>query len=84
MPDNKLQMQIHVECYSGRKADERPVRFQLDGRDYVVEEVLDRWHGPHDAYFKIRAGDGNLYILRQDQSTPEGAWHLESFRAGWK
>ncbi|MBZ5594216.1 MAG: hypothetical protein LAP39_18400 [Acidobacteriia bacterium] len=73
-------MKVRVECYSGRKADERPVRFQLDGRDYVVEEVLDRWYGPRDAFFKVRADDGNLYILRQDQSTPEGLWHLESFR----
>jgi hypothetical protein len=77
-------MKVRVECYSGRKADERPVRFQLDGRVYVVEEVLDRWYGPRDAFFKVRASDGNLYILRQDQSTPEGVWHLESFRAGNK
>jgi len=74
-------MRVRVECYSGRKADERPIRFQLDERDYLVEEVLDRWYGPNEAFFKVRADDGNLYILRQDQSTPERAWRLESFRA---
>ena len=74
-------MTVQVECYSGRKADERPVRFKLDGRHYIVEELLDQWYGPRDAYFKVRADDGHLYILRRDQSTPEGAWNLESFRA---
>jgi hypothetical protein len=74
-------MRVRVECYSGRKSDERPVRFQLDERDYLVEELLDQWYGPSEAFFKVRADDGNLYILRQDQSTPEGAWRLESFRA---
>jgi hypothetical protein len=28
---------------AGTKAEERPVRFQLDERDYMVEEVLDQW-----------------------------------------
>lgn len=74
-------MKVRVECYAGRKADERPVRFQLDERDYLVEELLDQWYGPGATFFKVRADDGNLYILRQDQSTPESAWRLESFRA---
>ena len=37
-------MRLRVECYSGRKADERPVRFQLGERGYLVEEVLDQWY----------------------------------------
>ena len=73
-------MKLEVECYSGRKADERPVRFRLDGHEYLVEEVLDQWYGPSDTYFKVRADDGNLYILRRETAAPEGAWYLESFR----
>ena len=73
-------MRLHVECHSGRKADERPVRFRLDERDYVVEEVLDQWYGSGGTYYKVRADDGNLYILRQQTSVPEGAWDLVSFR----
>ena len=49
-------MQVRVECYSGAKSDERPVRFQLDDRDYFVDEVIDQWYGPNDTFFKIRAG----------------------------
>jgi len=71
---------LRVECYSGQKADERPVRFQLGDRDYIVEELLDQWYGPEDAFFKVRADDGNLYILRHKVSVTEDTWHLEAFR----
>lgn len=73
-------MQVRVECYAGWKADERPVRFRLDGHEYVVEEVLDQWHGPDHQFFKIRASDGNLYILRHRTAIAEGEWDLVSFR----
>lgn len=71
-------MRVQVQCYAGRKADERPVRFTLGEREYMVEEVLDQWYGPDDTFFKVRADDGNLYILRHDASQDE--WSLESFR----
>jgi hypothetical protein len=73
-------MKLRVECYAGGRADERPVRFWLNERGYMVEEVVDQWYGPSDAFFKVRADDGNLYILRQDRATPGGAWNLEAFR----
>jgi len=73
-------MKLRVECYAGHKADERPVRFQMNDRDYFVEEVVDQWYGPDDAYFKVRADDGNLYILRRATSEAENTWSLVSFR----
>ena len=51
---------LRVDCYSGRKANERPVRFRLENRDYFIEEVVDQWYGPDGAYFKVRADDGSL------------------------
>jgi len=75
--DNQ-RMKLHVECYSGRKADERPVRLHLGERLRMVEEILDQWYGPNDTFFKVRADDGNLYILRHSPSAAE--WSLESFR----
>jgi len=74
------EMKLEVDCYSGRTADERPVRFRLDGNEYMVEEVIDQWYGPSDVFYKVRADDCNLYILRRETSTPDGLWHLESFR----
>jgi hypothetical protein len=73
-------MKLNVECYSGRKADERPVRFRLEGREYIVEAVLDQWYDPASIFYKVRADDGNFYILRQQTSTPDGTWDLVSFR----
>jgi hypothetical protein len=82
MFDNEKLMKVVVQCYSSRKADERPLRFRLEETQYLVEEVLDRWHDPGGVLYKVRADDGNLYILRQQISTPEGAWELVSFRQG--
>jgi len=73
-------MKLNVECYAGRKADERPIRFRLKGRQYLVETVLDQWYNPGSILYKVRADDGNLYILRQQTSTPDGMWDLVSFR----
>lgn len=73
-------MKLNVECYAGRKVDERPVRFELEGRQYLVETVPDQWYGPESIFYKVRADDGNLYILRQQTSIPDGMWDLVSFR----
>jgi hypothetical protein len=47
---------------------------------FFVEEVVDQWYGPSDVFFKVRADDGNFYILRQSSSASEEAWSLEAFR----
>jgi uncharacterized protein (UPF0128 family) len=73
-------MKVEVDCYSGYKADERPVRFRLDGHEYLVEELLDQWYGQNNVFFKVLADDGNLYILSRESSSPEGRWSLVSFR----
>jgi len=73
-------MKLEVHCYAGWKADQRPVRFCLDGHEYWVEEILDQWYGPDKVFYKIRADDGNLYILRQQTSGPGESWDLVSFR----
>ena len=73
-------MKLNVECYSGRKADERPVRFRLEGTEYFVEAALDQWYDPESIFYKVSADDGNLHILRQHTSTPDGVWDLVSFR----
>lgn len=74
---------LQVECYSGFKAEERPVRFQLDGHDHMVEDVFDQWHSPDATYFKVPSDDGNVYVLRHTMSPQEDAWTLESFRQGY-
>jgi hypothetical protein len=71
-------MRLQVECYSGRKADERPVRFRLDEREYTIEEIVAQWYGPDHAFFKIRASDGNRYVIRHETAWTGGGWELVS------
>ncbi len=73
-------MKLKVESYSGRKADERPTNFTLHGHTFHVQEVIDRWYGPDHAYYKVRADDSNIYILKH--SPYENEWSLEMFRQG--
>lgn len=71
-------MELRVECYAGRKADERPVRFHLGSRVHMVEEIMDQWYGPDGACFKLRADDGNIYVL--SHHAPTDQWSFEAFR----
>jgi hypothetical protein len=71
--------EILVECYAGYRADERPVRFTLRGRAFDVAEVEDRWYSPGAVYFRVKAEDGNFYILRHDEGMD--SWTLDGFRA---
>jgi len=73
-------MKVDVECYAGGKADERPVRFRFEGKQYSVEDVIDQWYEPDSIFYKVRADDGNFYILRRQTSRPDGIWDLVSFR----
>jgi hypothetical protein len=75
------EMRLKVECHAGYKADERPLRFTSQirgGRTFEVKEVLDQWYGPEYHCFRVRADDGNLYILRH--SARNDVWTLDSFR----
>lgn len=73
-------MELKVETYSGYRADERPLRFLLGEHWRQVVEVVDRWYGPGDQYFRVKADDGDLYILRLDEETQQ--WSLASYRSG--
>jgi hypothetical protein len=71
-------MALRVKTYSGYKADERPIEFEIDGRPYEVTELVDRWYGPDYEYFRVLANDGNTYILRLDRN--DASWSLTAFR----
>jgi hypothetical protein len=66
--------QIEVSCYAGYRYPERPVSFRLLDRTFVVEEVLDRWFGEDHLYFKVRADDHRVYLLKYDQAQDQ--WFL--------
>ncbi len=66
---------IRVDCYSGFKADERPLRFVLGERTLEVQSIIDQWYSPSATYFRVTADDGNIYILRHDLGQDQ--WTLE-------
>jgi hypothetical protein len=72
--DSRLKV-IHVSCYSGYKANERPINFTVRGRKLIVEQILDRWYGLTSSYFKILADDQKIYLIKYDQD--EDLWTLE-------
>jgi hypothetical protein len=71
--------EIRVQCYAGFKADERPQKFTLRGRDFAVQEVDDQWYSPGAVYFRVLPDDGNYYVLRHDDE--HDSWTLDAFRA---
>ena len=70
---------VRVECYSGYKADERPVRLKLrDGAREIVA-IEDRWYSPGATYFGVLVDDGDHYLLRHDEA--QDVWSLAGYRA---
>jgi hypothetical protein len=69
----------HVECYSGHRGDQRPQRFVLGERAFEVQEIEDQWYSPEATYFRVRADDGNIYVIRHDEAADR--WSLAGFRA---
>jgi hypothetical protein len=70
---------IHVDAYSGYKANERPVAFILQGHRWEISEIVDRWYEggvnpeqPVVDYFKVKTADGSVFILRYEAESD--AW----------
>lgn len=64
---------IDVESYSGYKLHESPRKFIFGEKQYVIQEIIDRWYEggikpdvPIVSYFKVRADDGKQYLIRYD------------------
>jgi hypothetical protein len=55
-----------VECYAGYRGEETPRRIRLADRWLEVVEVVDRWLAPDHRYFRVRAADGAILVLRHD------------------
>jgi len=71
-------MKISVKCYSGHKADQRPVKFHFSDRILFVESIEEQWYGPGTSYFRVRADDENTYVLAYSEANDE--WTLDSSR----
>lgn len=68
MAQEMTYREITVMAYSGYKANERPLSFEVEGRRLTVTSIADRWYGGEDDYFKVAADDGRVYIIRRNRS----------------
>jgi hypothetical protein len=72
-----IAMAIRVECYAGYRGEQEPRAFHLGERRLEVREIVDRWVGPTQRWFRCLADDSSLYILRHDETS--GEWELAAF-----
>jgi hypothetical protein len=73
-------LEIAVECYAGYRGEQTPRAIVLDDRRVAVAEILDQWLAADHRYFKLRADDGHVYIVRQEVES--GTWTLTMFQRG--
>jgi hypothetical protein len=77
---NKVAPEVRVRTYSGYKADERPLRFDLLGRELFVREIVKRWYGERCDFFTVMADDGENYLLTRDRQTD--TWYARKTARG--
>lgn len=65
---------ITGDAHGGESA---PMKFKLGITSLAVREIIDRWPGDTYSYFKVRADDDAIYILRHDKLSDE--WELTLF-----
>ena len=73
------KMHIEAETETDARGIAIPRRVRMDGRRVDVARMLDQWHGVDYRYFKFMGDDGDLYLLRHDQTS--GEWDLRLFEA---
>ncbi len=71
-----MQIHVKVECYSGSKSEEYPVRFRIDEVLFEILEIEDRWYSPGFSYFKVFCDDAKHYILKKSDNT--GLWSVKN------
>ena len=65
---------IKVEFCSKLQTKEGPVAFQVCDRRYRIKEIVDRWYGVGEVFFKVEADDNNIYLLKYEEG--QGCWDL--------
>ena len=79
---------VDVKCYSGFKTNERPLSFVHCDHEFSVMDIEGSWFEEDEAgcsrrvCFRVRADDGDLYLLSYDENSDEWVlrriWRLGS------
>lgn len=71
--NSSLSIPIKVTYHSGHKANEYPVCFYWNTKQYEIQQIIDRWYQldqqpnfPAADYFKVLATDNQLYLLKHE------------------
>jgi hypothetical protein len=58
---------LKVKCCVSDIPDQDPIAFTLMDRQYKVNDVIDRWYGEGVIFFKVKADDDNIYLLKYNK-----------------
>jgi hypothetical protein len=70
-------MRIRAELHADDHGRPQLQAFHFDRRRIDVAETLDQWYGPDYRYVKVRACDGDTYILKFHETHSD--WELTMF-----
>ena len=74
-----MRRSLTVQCYAGYKGEQEPQGFLLGERWLEVEEVIKEWREPAAVFFRLRASDGRIYVLRRDVDATRSNWTIEGY-----
>jgi len=67
---------VPVQFYAGYRGEQEPQRFSFEERWLEIEEVLKEWREPAAEFFRVRANDGRVYVLRQSVGAGSSEWSI--------
>jgi hypothetical protein len=70
-------MRIEVDTAADTRGEPAPSMLRFDGRNIDIADIVDRWWGAGDRFFKVKDAADNTYILRFEES--RNAWELLMF-----
>jgi hypothetical protein len=74
------RLPVKVECYAGNRADERPRRIRVEGRDYIIARLLS---SSIEQSLNAKAPVRRFRVATEDNwqldltCTADGEWFLE-------
>ncbi len=74
LPAMNENSRIYVECYSGYTYAQEPRSFVVDEKRKTITDVRRRWREPRGPCFEVLADDGNVYLLKYDETAD--VWHV--------
>ncbi len=69
-----LKSRFDIVARASEQGEVEPGAVIVDGEQFEVMGIDDRWHDPMATYFKVAAADGRIYLVRRDAE--DATWSL--------